>query len=504
MGVRNYLQGIGNAIAGRRNSPSGTKMFRYHAGQNNRNRDNVIPDPRSEDAFWEDGYEVAATRAREQLRNYSVLSWMIDKHNDFVSSFDIQFMTGKDWLDDWLTELLAWWSEAENFDVGGRYALHQYLRVNDAQKVLTGDMGTLKLADGRVMAVVGDQIGNGYGRHNENWFRGVYVHSVTTKPLLYRVLKRNIQDGGVSNEFFDVNADNFYLHANRKHYPNLIRGISPIANAINSLQDCYEGINWHLVKMKIAAMLGVVTFESGKSKMPPQRHNPVTGEVVKDDGKSKYDNVAVKLGDGVASLSMDVGDSIQVIESKIPSTESQTFYEAVTLLALKSLNIPYSFYREDFTNFYGSRGALMHYLRACESPRKANIDFLNHHLKWRIAKWITDGYIKLSKGYDVRKIRWQCVPRGFPWWDPSKEISGIIKAINAGLMTPQEACLQTGTNYYENIEQIKEALEWAKKHEVNPIWAQALQEFENNDTEPSDTDNTESRDASPGKDDDKD
>ena len=68
-------------------------------------------------------------------------------------------------------------------------------------------------------------------------------------------------------------------------------------------------------------------------------------------------------------------------------------------------------------------------------------------------------------------------------------------------MTPQEACLQTGTNYYENIEQIKEALDWAKKHDVNPIWAQALQEFDSEESEPSDKGDTESRGTSPAKDD---
>jgi len=491
MGIRNYFQGIGNAVMGR---PAVIRQYRYHSGENSKSRNNVTPDPRSEDGFWNDGYEQHSARAREQLRNYSVLSWMIDKNADFVSTFDIQFKTGNDQTDDNLTELLKWWSQADNFDVGRRYSLSQYLRVNDSQKVLMGDMGTLKLADGRVMAVESDRIGNGYGRHDNQWFRGVYVHPVTGAAIKYRILHRNIQDGSLSNEFFDIPAGDFYLHAERKHYPNLIRGISPIANSINSIQDCYEGINWHLVKMKVAAMFGLVAF-SRNNPFPQTYVDPDTGERTE-----QKKNPEIKLGDGLKAFSLTDTDKVEVLESKIPSTESQQFYDAVTMIALKSLNIPFSFFREDFTNFYGSRGALMHYLRSCEAPRRANIDFLNHHLKWRITKWITEGYLKLPKGYDVRKIRWQCVPRGFPWWDPSKEISGMVKAINAGLMTPQEACMQTGTDYYENIEQIQEALEWAKKHDVNPIWAMAMQEIEGDDTE---KDDTESRDASPKKNDDK-
>ena len=173
MGVRNYLQGIGSAILGRP-SVSAAQLLRYHAGVNNKNRKNVMPDPRSEDGFWADDCEVHSARAREQLRNFSMLQWMIDKHLDFVATFDVEFSTGITSLDDWLEELYQWWSKAENFDAGKRYSLFQYLRINEAQKILHGDMGTLKLADGRVMAVDSDQIGNGYGRHAENWFRGVY------------------------------------------------------------------------------------------------------------------------------------------------------------------------------------------------------------------------------------------------------------------------------------------------------------------------------------------
>jgi len=458
-----------------RELPFETREFRYHSGENNKKRKNVLYDPRSEDAFWNDDYDVHSARAREQLRNFAMLSWMIDKHIDFVATFDVEFKTGHDWLDDWLTELLAWWSQAENFDVGRRYSLYQYLRVNEAQRVLNGDMGTLKMADGRVLAVTSEQIDsanvnvNSYGRDTETWFRGVRVHPVTTEATKYRILQRNINDGGLSNKFFDVPASSFYLHADRKHYPNLIRGISPIANSINSIQDCYEGINWHLVKMKIAAMFGVILFES-KNALPGQRHNPVTGEVVKtqDQNKPKYDTV--KLGDSVASLSMQQGEDIKVLESRIPSTETQAFYEAVTMVALKSLNIPYSFYYEKFTNFYGSRGALIHYIRSCESPRRSNTEFLNHILKWRITKWITDGYIRLPKGYDARQIRWQCVPRGIPLWDPSKETDGVVKAIDAALTTPQNACMEIGTNYYENIEKIKEARDWAAKFGIVPNW----------------------------------
>ncbi|GHT43787.1 hypothetical protein FACS189443_7320 [Planctomycetales bacterium] len=163
MSVKNYLKNIGNAMMGRNIDSAAGRLpnqFRYHSGSNSGSRRSVMPDTRSEDAIYNEAAGVHSARVREQLRNYSVLTWMIDKHLDFVATFDIQFKTGIDALDDWLTELLDWWSQAENFDTGKRYSLYQYLRVNEAQKVMNGDCGTMKFADGRVKAVDADQIDN--------------------------------------------------------------------------------------------------------------------------------------------------------------------------------------------------------------------------------------------------------------------------------------------------------------------------------------------------------
>jgi capsid protein len=492
MGIRNYLQGIGSAIVYRPKMSAAdiaTKIFQYHAGANAENRLKVAFDPTSEDAVWSEGYELAVARARHLLRNFPVLAWIIDKHLDFTAVFNVEFQCEKTsgeknkiWsrIDDQLETLFEWWSQAENFDVGKRYSLPHYLRINEAQKVLFGDMGTLKMADGRVMAVASDQIKNGYGSdwQGQNWFRGVRVHSVTGEACAYSFCRRNIDGSLNERELVRVPAGNFYLHAERKHYPNLIRGISPLANALNSIQDCHEGLQWHLIKMKIAAMFGMVLFED-KNAMPNRRIDPDTDEIVQDETKkSKYD---IKLN-GVTAVSMERGEDLKIIDSKVPSTESQEFYKMVMMVALKALNLPYSFFSEDFTNFYGSRGAVMHYIRASGAPRRGNIDFLNNLLKWRITKWIINGDLILPKGYDVRQIRWQCTPRGIPLWDPSKEMKGVNEQFNAGLDCPQNMAAEIGTNFYKNIEQNKVALELMRTMGVpDPIWAQEQLQKPNKD-----------------------
>ena len=136
----------------------------------------------------------------------------------------------------------------------------------------------------------------------------------------------------------------------------------------------------------------------------------------------------------------------------------------VMMLGLKALNIPYSFFSEDFTNFYGSRGAVMHYIRSCAATRRANVDFLHHLLEWRITKWIIDGYLELPKGYDVRKIQWEIAHRNIPLWDTSKEMRGQSEQIAAGLDCPQNVAAELGTDFHENLERNKEALKAYELH----------------------------------------
>ncbi len=88
MGLLDYAKGIGAAILGqahgatarRSSATDAARRFSYHSGINNRNRDRVTPDERMEDFLYDERREIHVERSRRQLRNFSVLSWMIDKH----------------------------------------------------------------------------------------------------------------------------------------------------------------------------------------------------------------------------------------------------------------------------------------------------------------------------------------------------------------------------------------------------------------------------------------
>ena len=167
---------------------------------------------------------------------------------------------------------------------------------------------------------------------------------------------------------------------------------------------------------------------------------------------------------------MEPGEKMEVIESKTPSGEFQNFTQLVTQLALKSLDIPFSFYDEAHTNFFGSRAAWLHYERSCKDKRDDQVEMRSNYTVWKLNQWVLDGRLMLPDGMQVGDVRFDWIPRGMPWWDPAKEISGSVMAIQNGLDTPQRICRATGTDYFDNIEEIAKAAQFAESQGVNPLW----------------------------------
>ena len=72
----------------------------------------------------------------------------------------------------------------------------------------------------------------------------------------------------------------------------------------------------------------------------------------------------------------------------------------------------------------------------------------------------------LPAGVLPSNVRFEWVPRGMPFWDPSKEIRGHVSAIKAGIDTPQRICRSTGTDYFDNVDAIQKAIQYAEEKGV--------------------------------------
>lgn len=419
------------------------------------------------------GRRMMVSTARDLRRNFALAIWLIRKHLDYVASFNFQMMTPDEEFNQLVEKLMKRWKRPANCDVSGRFTLRRLIRMIEAKAIIDGDAGFLKVTTrerGRIVprlqGIEGDRIRDpGMDRRDhERWTHGIKT-TESYRHLAYAIHRRE-PNGGMSLERI-VSASSMIWHNGYVENFDQVRGISPLAPGLNHMRDVYENFDLALARAKISQLFAFaitkerLELEDGNSQA--YGSDPLGEEGDEEEGPG-YD---VDFGKGPLFLELDEGHDAKFLESSQPSSNFQAFTLSMIQLSLKALDIPYSFYSEDFTNFFGSRGALMHYERSCRDKREALQELLRQITTWLLQIWIVNGQLELPRGWTIDDLEWEWVAEGIPWWDPSKEIRGDLMAIGAGLDTPQRICKERGRgDYFENLREIKKAYEYAQDLEV--------------------------------------
>lgn len=413
-----------------------------------------------------DRRKLSATAADAQ-RNFAIAAWAIRKHLDYVSSFSFQSKTGTD-FDDELERFIRIWSRKEFCDVRGRHPLRRLVRLAEGRAVVDGDFFFLKLsgatARGQMQGIESDRIQDPEDkRDSEDWFNGAQVDA-SGRVRNWAIHHRNNQGGQYVLDRIVPNRSVF-VHG---YYDRIdqVRGISPLSSALNSYADLYEGFDYALAKIKVAQLFGLAIYREAAEGF--QETLPTTDNDQDGTNDSGYE---IDFGQGPVLLDLDPGDRAEFLEAQTPATQTVEFLKFITQVVLKSLDIPYSFFDESFTNFYGSRGGLMQYLKSCKAKVESLGELLDDITRWRVGMAIADGDLKLPRGMEFDDLTWEWVPDGVPWWDPAKEVRGNLMAIAAGLDNPQRVCRETGTDAYDNIDRIAELQAYAKEKGVELHYA---------------------------------
>lgn len=442
--------------------------FFYDAADSKDRRRSPKVSTSSEDVILDAGSRSKViANSRDIIRNYSIAGWGVRRHLDYVASFRFRGRNGskldkkgKD-LDDQIQAIIQQASTATKFDRAGRHGLNAFLRIAEARCVLDGDLGVMRLASGQVQGIESDRIKN--PTEGQDWVHGVRTDDAG-KALQYSIWKR-LRMGGMAWER-NVSAENLHLLGYYDRFDQ-IRGIAPIAPGLNMMRDTYENFDYALAKAKISQLLGFEITRGGT--VAPGIVSEETD--LNSDEESEVDaqarkKYAIDLGNGPWLLDMDPGDKVNMHYDETPSSQFQQFMIGTIQVALKALDLPYSFFDEGHTNFYGSRGAWMHYMRACESKRERLIVFLDWWTKWQLQLAILDGRLTLPTGMTIEQVAWEWVPRGQPWWDPAKEVNSNLAAIGGALANPERVCIENDSDIYDNIDAIERVQKYAKDREV--------------------------------------
>ncbi len=390
---------------------------------------------------------------------------MVRRHLDYVSQFSFHAMTGNDALDAQLEQLMLEDNRPANADVAGKFSREKLFRLAELRRVLDGDLLLVKLDDGRLQGVQADLVEDPAPEkktESEEWINGVLITAVG------RALSFNVK---VRTGYTETKQDRRIDSTNVIHYgffdrfaADQVRGISPLVAALNPLRDVYENFDYALAKSKVSQLFAFVFYRDAIQGFgDDEDESDEESDVERAKSGPRY---PIDFGKGPVNLDLEHGDQAKVLESNTPSTEFQSFTTLIIQVALKALDIPFSFYDESHTNFFGSRAAWLHYERSCRDKRDDQLEMRRNYTVWKLRTWIRDGRLTLPPGMTINDVIFEWRARGMPWWDPAKEVAGNVAAIGAGLDTPQRICKAADTDFYDNVDQIAEAIEYAKKKGV--------------------------------------
>jgi capsid protein len=380
---------------------------------------------------------LLTSSTRDLHRNFSLVAWGIRKHLDYVADHKFQSRTGDAPLDREIESFVAEASRPENCDVTGRHSLEKNIRLAECRRVVDGDCIIVKLSDGRIQCIESDRIRTPltdlHGVDPSDIVQGIHVNTAG-RALRYAVHRRNKST---------FTFERWVPAANAIHFAYIdrfdqVRGVSPLASGLNSMRDTYEGFDYALAKMKVSQLFALAIYREAAGTGP----SPTSSD---GGGTSEID-----FGRGPMMLDLNPSDKAEFLDAKTPSAELQSFSQAMIALTLKALDIPYSFYAENFTNYSGSRQALLQYNQSSNAKRYEVQSLLNHWTRWRIGLAIQDRVLRV----DPARLKWEWQAAGIPWIDPLKEIQADVQAVGAALNSRQRVLRERGLDFFQIVDEL--------------------------------------------------
>lgn len=407
-----------------------------------------------EDSLHTDRRRVAlAANNHDVFRNMSVLAWAIRRTIDYCCLWDFQPQTTDRGLNQALRELMARDNEPERCDFYGRMSWDDHRRTAQIGQLLNGDTFFARLRNRTIQQIEGPYVRDPVKKKNgARWVNGAKLDAFN-RVQAWNVRTINWDSSETDRE---IAAGNIWQHMQFDHRPNVYRPVSPLTSAINSFRDVDETFDHMRAKVKLDQLFGLAFSRKEDAEA-------LTDDDDDDEGgeESSGTERTINLGNGPASFDLDTGESVEVIQSSNPSQNSQEFLKLCLQVALKCLDLPFNFFDEAYTNFFGSRAAWNLFERSSTTRRESQKRLHYRYTPWRTWQWILPvdfggtGELVLPASMSVENLKWKWVCRGVPFWKPQEELDSQLRMVAAGLKSMQDVCDDYGFgDYLENIREI--------------------------------------------------
>jgi capsid protein len=410
--------------------------------------------------------------ARDHVRNYAILGWMLRRHLDYVSRFTPMLQsTGSEALDAYLVREVARHGKRRNFDAAKRHSRDQFMRIFEALKFLDGDAAMLKLEGARFQGIESDRIAK------PSDLPAKLVDIVTDHGLIlddmgatsqYCICKR--QAASPSLLSFDqlTPADAVIFDGYFGRFDQT-RGISPLAAIINQSTDLHEAMEFTQLKIKLGSLMGVQINRETQAAIPD---GFATTEIEASDvdaaGAETDDNQYEFNTRGITVFDLEPGESVKEIESQTPSTEFANWTDKVIRFILLAADIPYSAFNGDAASFSARIADRDEYEKSADEKRNKNRDVLEEIYDFTVAEWARTRpefrrllrEAGMTPEQAASHIEW--VAAGTPWLDKLKEVNGAAISVYNGFESRQRVCRRHGSDYFKIIDELAEEQEYAR------------------------------------------
>lgn len=401
--------------------------------------------------------EALSANALDVWRNMGLMAWAIRRTLDYCCLWDFQPRTKDRGLNDELKRLMVRDTEPEAIDYYGRMDWDDMRRTAESQKLLAGDCFFVKMANGTLQMVEGSYCKNPEGNsiRSEVWVNGAKLKNGRVQA--WNFIEENPANGQRTSR--SVRQSSVWQHCQFEGRPNQIRPQSPIVAAINEFRDLDETFDHMRAKVKLDQMFGLA-FKRAPDSEAFDEDDPAASET--QEGAARV----VDFGDGPAVFDLDEGEDVTSVQSQNPAASTQEFLKLCAQVALKSLDLPYNFFDEAHTNFFGSRAAWLLFERACYARRKTQDRLHRKMTVSRLWRWTLPvdmggtGELTLPNSMQIQDVPFRWVPRGVAWWKPQEELDTALRSVAAGLKSMQDVCDEHGFgDYLDNVREIHQERE---------------------------------------------
>lgn len=411
---------------------------------------------------------------KEAESNESLLGWMVRKHINYVSRFEINFRSGDAELDRQVNGLLDWHGRKKNFDVTGRFNRNEWMGIYERNKVVNGDALGIMLGDGRLQGIDSSQLGKPQAWDPKNPPPEELMNRLSPLGLVtddfgaveYFCICRRNKHGRLVYDHFEPAAnvlfDGYFTEFSQTRAP------SPLLTALNDAIDLGDIRLFTKINLKLKNIFGMAVLRSEEGGSLGTQEEDEDGELQE----------AELSADQVNILDLGADDDVKMVESSnTPSGNSMEFMNRLTQAVMLCLDIPFTSFDSSRASFSARIGDRSEYEKSAESKREKNSNVLQELYANRVTDWynsLPDFKLATDRaGWSVGRIVRQLdiIPTGAPWMDKLNEVKGDILSVALGIESIPRIARKRGLDAYDVGKEQYEYLEWAKENKLPIFYA---------------------------------